>query len=337
LTPHRIPMAESLIAINSGDNLWELKGVVYPEANSLDEISIEYGINNFNNSTSIDPSLHSTTSPFNISTNIDTDFGNTYQYRVKIISNGKTYFSNNLSFSTDQTICTPIINNNPWYKRIKNVTFDGDSNDSSGSTGYEDFTNLVHTVEEGNSYTFSITDSYAPGFNLNYVVYIDYNNDGDFNDYHETVAHSEANNETFTGSITIPTENIVYDTDVRMRVIGYNGEFNSCGIDTGDIEDYTVKITQKVLNVKEQNDLPSIKLYPNPVKTEVTIAFPSQGTQLYTAQIMDLKGNLVFHKEISTSRSEFKIEMSQLNAGVYILKLSSQDGKSTIKKIIKSE
>ena len=39
-------------------------------------------------------------------------------------------------------------------------------NDSSGSTGYEDFSSIVYNVEAGNSYVISVTDSYAPGYNL---------------------------------------------------------------------------------------------------------------------------------------------------------------------------
>ncbi|MCF2875284.1 MULTISPECIES: GEVED domain-containing protein [unclassified Tenacibaculum] len=243
LVPYKIPLAESLVALNLGNNQWKLKGVVFPENNNLEGLFIEYGISNFDNSISLNPSSYSGNSKFNIETEINTVLGNSYKFRIKYIANGKTYYSNIIEFNTDKTICTPFIDNSPWFKVIGNVTFDGNSNNSSGSEGYQDFTNIIFEVKEGESYPISITDSYAPGFNLSYAVYIDYNNDGDFTGYNEVVAsQSVASGETFTGTITIPTEDVVYDTTLRMRVIGYEGNLNSCQISTGQIEDYLIKI-----------------------------------------------------------------------------------------------
>ena len=243
LAPYTIPLAESVIANNLGNNEWELKGLVFPENVLLEELSIEYGSNDFSNNIVFDPSSYSTTSNYHITTNITTTLGNSYQFRIKFVSNGNTYYSSPILFTTGQTICNPTVANSPWYKRIKNVTFDGNANNSSGNTGYEDFSNLVYNVVESCSYEISVTDSYSPGYNLSYIVYVDYNNDGDFNDYHEVAAQGTPNDETFTSSISIPTEDVVYNTNLRMRVIGYNGSLDSCGISTGQIEDYTLKIT----------------------------------------------------------------------------------------------
>ncbi|MGB1042532.1 MAG: GEVED domain-containing protein [Tenacibaculum sp.] len=249
LSPYKIPLAESLLALNLGANQWQLKGLVYPENNTLEGLFIEYGIGNFNTSVSFDPALYSKENQFNITTDIATVLGNAYQFRVKYIANGNTYYSNVINFETDKVICTPIVDNSPWYKLIKNVTFNGVSNDSSTGGAYEDFTSILFEVEEGNEYQISVTDSYEPGFNMNYKVYIDYNNDGDFNGYNETVAQGTPNDETFTATISIPTEDVIYDTALRMRVIAYNGSVTPCYATTGQIEDYTIQISQVKLLV----------------------------------------------------------------------------------------
>ncbi|WP_420552475.1 GEVED domain-containing protein [Tenacibaculum aiptasiae] len=243
LTPHKIPLAESLVALNLGNNQWKLKGIVFPENNDLEGLFIEYGTTAFDNSISFNPSIYTKDTKFNIETEINTVIGNSYQFRIKYAVGGKTYYSNVVRFDTDKTICTPVVDNSPWFKVINNVTFNGNSNDSSGSEGYQDFTNIIYDVKEGESYSISITDSYTPGFNLSYIVYIDYNNDGDFTGYNETVARQNvASGDTFTGTITIPIEDVVYDINLRMRVIGYEGNVNSCHVITGQVEDYLIKI-----------------------------------------------------------------------------------------------
>ena len=49
LIPYKIPLAESLIALNLSNNKWKLKGVVFPESNNLEELFIEYGTGAFDN------------------------------------------------------------------------------------------------------------------------------------------------------------------------------------------------------------------------------------------------------------------------------------------------
>ena len=333
LASFKIPLAESLVAVNLGNDQWKLKGLIYPENTLFDELSIEYGTNDFSNNFAFNPAWYSSTTNYNIATDIITSIGNTYQFRVKMVANGKTYYSSVNLFTTGLTPCFPTVNDNQWYRRIKNVTFDGNENDSSGSTGYEDFSSIVYNVEAGNSYVISVTDSYAPGYNLRYIVYVDYNNDGDFNDYHEVAAQGAPGDETFTSSITIPTVDIVADTNLRMRVIAYLGSLDYCSITVGQIEDYTLNITNNSLSINENEQI-SISVYPNPVLDILTVSIPESGNNSYLAEVFSINGKLVYSKKIQDSISDFKIDVNNFTSGLYILKISNYKT-SRIIKIIK--
>ncbi len=262
LTPYTIPTSEGLVAQNFGENQWKLKGLIFPENQQLEEISLQYGIDNFNNEIPFDPLSYPTTSQFEIESGvIQTDVDKVYQFRVKIKSKGKTYYSNVVLFAGEQKHCIPTAND-VWYRKISNVTFNGESNNSNGGTGYQDFTNLVYEVEAGKSYPISITDSNSPGQDLFYSVYIDFNDDGDFADYHEVLVKAEPKTDTFTGSITIPVSDISYNTDLRMRVVGSSFDIQSpCDIGTGEAEDYTIRIISK--NIPRAEELPALNLGNN--------------------------------------------------------------------------
>ncbi|MFL0101877.1 GEVED domain-containing protein [Tenacibaculum maritimum] len=331
LAPYKMPLAEGVIATNLGNNQWKLKGLVIPEGALLDEVSIEYGEDHFNNSIAFNPNSYDMNTSFNITTEINTVLGSAYQFRVKMVEGDKTYYSNSIKFDTNQTICTPVISNSPWYKRIRNVTFDGHSNNSSGSAGYEDFTDIVFDTKKDQTYTISVTDSYAPGYNLSYLVYIDYNNDGDFNDYHEVAAQGTPNAETFTTTITIPSEDVVYNTNLRMRVMGYNGSANQCSIGTGQIEDYTINIAAPVstLALEKHEDNTTLKVFPNPV--DATLFLSTENLEGNTLEIFNNKGKSMHTSKVFTTSPTKQIDVSQLTPGIYILKARKDKKEKSIK------
>lgn len=321
LASYKMPQVESLVAVNLGSNQWKLKGLVFPEGILLDEIYLEYGSGNFSNRISFDANSYTTSERFDITTDINTIYGNAYQFRVKVVTNGKTYYSDVFEFDTSQSYCTPTVDNSLWWRRIKNVTFDGFSNDSSGASGYEDFTNIVFNVEASTSYPLSVTDSY-PGANLIYMVYVDYNNDGDFNDYHEIVAQGTPNADTFNTTITIPNSDIIYETDLRMRVIAYSGNIDECQISTGEMEDYTINIT-KTLNTNTVALKSDIELYPNPVKSKLYLKAENNILANSSIKIYNLNGKLVLTDEINSNGSH-AIDVSSLTSGMYFILIENE-------------
>jgi Zn-dependent metalloprotease len=121
----------------------------------------------------------------------------------------------------------------------------GSINNTSGSNGgYADFTSLSTSLSKGASATITITPTwtgtvYAEG----YAVWIDYNQDNDFDDAGELVYSASASTATpVSGSFTTPAT--AADGPTRMRVsMKYNGIPTPCeSFSYGEVEDYTVDI-----------------------------------------------------------------------------------------------
>lgn len=149
------------------------------------------------------------------------------------------------------TYCTPVVTGTPvcGYAWIGQVIFDTDINKISGcSGGYTDYT-ATDTIKKraGESIVYTIKEgSLDKEENVN--IYIDYNNDGDFEDEGEKVAdqvYMNAAGTHATGNFTNP----VLQTPgyYRIRVISDqtgSGTNNPCETAFGEAEDYILEITQ---------------------------------------------------------------------------------------------
>ncbi len=139
----------------------------------------------------------------------------------------------------------------PWQEYIANVQFNGINNPSS-KDGYSDFLNQSTTINKGESYPISLT----PGFSWahheeNFTVWIDWNQDGDFEDEGELVYNglfSIGQNGTpatpIVGLITVPNTALVGTT--RMRISMQRGNAaEPCEIFAlGEVEDYSLVIVE---------------------------------------------------------------------------------------------
>jgi len=146
---------------------------------------------------------------------------------------------------------------------ISNVTFAGISNSSPVQSGniqvYEDFTSISADLLSGNSYPISVTGP-SSTFPSDVVVFIDFNQNGNFDDAGESFyigrlqAANPANAFTINNNITIPAGAASGPT--RMRVVkntnvqaysdsnAANSISSACDptLRAGQTEDYTVNI-----------------------------------------------------------------------------------------------
>ncbi len=132
---------------------------------------------------------------------------------------------------------------------IFNFTFNTiDNTTSGGIDGYQDYTCSHSTsITEGVLYPISITT--GTGYTENVDVWIDYNNDGQFNMTNEHVLNSD-NLLQFHSSNIMISDGAVLNTSLRMRVVSdHNGInfLNACTDATyGQYEDYSVTILANV-------------------------------------------------------------------------------------------
>lgn len=131
------------------------------------------------------------------------------------------------------------------FEKISNVTYNTINNSSTSTAGYENFTNISTSVVQQS--TLPITVTIANAFNTDQViVWIDFNQDGDFTDPGEQVYTSTAGVGPHTGNITIPATSLLGPTRMRVRMhdSGFGGNTTPCGNSAyGQVEDYTVNIT----------------------------------------------------------------------------------------------
>lgn len=132
------------------------------------------------------------------------------------------------------------------YERIANIKFNTIDHSSTGTDGYEDFTDIYTTVTPGSTYEFMGTISHPPYDQDQIIVWIDYNRDGDFEDSGELVFLSPVGVGPHSSDITIPSGASPGLTRMRVRLhdSGLGPNATPCGTsDYGQVEDYSIMIT----------------------------------------------------------------------------------------------
>ena len=137
---------------------------------------------------------------------------------------------------------------NNAFERITNVTM-GSINNSSEWSNYTDYTSISTTVTAGTPQAITITigNSYSDD---QVLVWVDWNQDGDFTDSGEDVFVSQEGVGPFTSSINAPTTALNGTTRMRIRLheAGYGPNVTPCGTsDYGEVEDYNLVVEGGVL------------------------------------------------------------------------------------------
>ncbi len=163
-----------------------------------------------------------------------------------------------------------------WISRIKLNTLDN----TSGKSMYSDFTALNTNLQKGQSYTVTLTTGYSYfTWDEYWRVWIDFNHDGVFSTPDELVQQrvltapaAGTATASVTGSINIPTGALLGTT--RMRVSMKRGSYASAceTLPFGEVEDYTVNITNSLTGDDTDNRATSLSFEAVPEKTWVNLA-----------------------------------------------------------------
>ncbi|MDB5272120.1 MAG: hypothetical protein JWO58_487 [Chitinophagaceae bacterium] len=147
--------------------------------------------------------------------------------------------------------CTPIVTDTyggGYGLGISGVQFSDINNNTGLTSSYVDYTcTQTAVVYQGSTYPLTVKGGSLNGGD-NIIVWIDYNNDGDFLDAGEQVYNGPVGAYVHNANVTIPTgTSVVLNTPLRMRVAGYDNwkakTTNPC-IDNvyNEIEDYAILI-----------------------------------------------------------------------------------------------
>jgi PKD repeat protein len=211
------------------------------------------------------------------------------------------------------------------FNTISNTTLDG-------IEGYQDFSCSHSTsVIKGNTYLLTVSTS--PTNPQDTRVWIDYDNDGAFNNTNELVMDaSNAYNPNV--NVTIPITAILY-VPLRMRVSSdlVGSAQSACDAnDFGQTEDYGIKIINPG-NINETNSIESnLLVYPNPANNFVTIEKVNNNMEINSITIYNLFGQQIFTSSQVQNKRDITINVSNYIKGFYFLKIETNQG-AIIKKI----
>jgi hypothetical protein len=138
---------------------------------------------------------------------------------------------------------------NTDYEYIASVVVSGAGiSNSSGASGYSDYTAIVGSVERGGSYPIEVIIGNNDWPSDIGGLWIDWNADEDFDDSGETITTSWSGAGPYNVTINVPSGAALGETRMRTRI--HDGDYDSlaaCGNATyGEVEDYTLDISEKV-------------------------------------------------------------------------------------------
>lgn len=256
------------------------------------------------------------------------------------------------SFTTKQDAfapyCGPLVYSS-GVEPITTVNFGGMTNTSSAATtgtpAHEVFMDKVAEVKQGQTLDITLGGNTGGSFSNRFIVFVDWNQDGDFSDAGETYFGATAlaitnstgtDGKTVVGSITVP-ENAKLGT-TRMRIkknFGATAQLNPCSsagtvavpanTGYGQAEDYAVNVSPADLAAAEVG-LGRLSVYPNPVKDMLNIS--SADRKVVEVTFYSVDGKLV-----KTAKGMESIDVSNLAKGVYIVKVKTSDSEKSFKVI----
>ncbi len=174
-----------------------------------------------------------------------------YEYQVKSVCDGSSSsYSASYLFTTTVNVLEYCVSegadiSDEYIGRVQLGSID---NTTGATTGYSDYTTISTSMVQNSVQEIIITPVWTGAvFSEGYGVWIDYNQNGSFEDANEQVwTTAPTTTSPVTGSFTIPASAIIGTT--RMRVsLKYNGIPSSCELFSyGEVEDYSVEIVSEV-------------------------------------------------------------------------------------------
>ncbi len=168
----------------------------------------------------------------------------TYWYRIKTANGDPDDYSNVSEVLVGGSYCTPGAAACDWTgarEYLSHVSI-GTIDNTSGcdEDGYECFSDLSTTVVKGQAYTIDATIGSYFGADDAVTVYVDWNQNGSFEDAGEDVDLTLTTAPDFTGTINVPMDAVSGVTTLRARA-RYNTNPGPCGLWTySEAEDYTL-------------------------------------------------------------------------------------------------
>ena len=249
-----------------------------------------------------------------------------------------------LGNSPDLDYCESAAENSSeeWIHFLK---FGNVSNISGNNGGYGDYTSTVIELEKNTLNPIVLGPKFSgPAYKEYWSVWIDFNQDFDFDDWGERVLVEGPTDTVLEGEIYIPAD--VPEGLTRMRVsMMWNGIPQPCEVfQYGEVEDYSVYISpnsggggnviisrfdEKEVVYKDETDIENslmshVALFPNPTSDILNLSLYALEAMNANITITDMLGRAIFSKDLSLENDKyvFPIDVKAFDTGIYILKIN---------------
>jgi len=220
---------------------------------------------------------------------------------------------------------------------IKRIIFAGIDH-TSGQEGYGDFRDQTARVRTNQEYNLRIYPGFEGYQHLQFFhIWIDFNQDGDFEDQGEEVfSHFRPDKpassaiEPINRSIRIP--DFIPSGTTRMRVSMQREMFpESCEFfEFGEVEDYSV-----LINETAGESFEGLGIYPNPAQSYIFIDMRNARTDVGTMYLYNAMGQIVYKQDLDViGQGTLRLDIDHLDMGGYIADLILSDGSRLTKQFV---
>ncbi|MCB0569184.1 MAG: S8 family serine peptidase [Phaeodactylibacter sp.] len=238
---------------------------------------------------------------------------------------------------------------NTAYEWIERVSFDNFSNGSGDDGGYGDYSGFIVPALAGASVPFTLEPGYsASAFPESWSIWIDYNQDGQFETNQELAFSIAPAPNTINGQFTVPAW--LAEGTYRMRIVmRWGTALNACETyNWGETEDYTLQAVtplhqlaiQPEENARAGKDarssrpaagegLPGAALFPNPAGLQARLRLYMQEPGALSLELADALGQRIEKREVFAEAgwTETIFDTSRLPEGLYFMVIETPQGR----------
>lgn len=194
--------------------------------------------------------LKSVQEPTTVVTGLNSNTNYSFKVKAYDAAGNGSEFSNSINKSTTSgsgpTYCESRANDDTIPDYIKRVRFANlDHASGAPDNGYTDHTTLSAEVARGETHLLSVSKAWG-GYEGSFAIaaWIDYNQDGDFEDDGEQIFTSAASKQTpVTGNVSIPSNAKLGVTRMRVSMKFFSAAAPCATFTEGEVEDYSIYIS----------------------------------------------------------------------------------------------